>query len=121
MAKVTIQDDTLDAITSIDMLYHIEKVTGKGSSLTAFSIDGRTIPANLLPASSFPAGYLCVFLFESEIFQSSSDTSRQKLVLPEGIPEARLYRFLTRELGRVLAEKIPIINERNEKTKAQFE
>ena len=39
MTKITIQDDSLDAITAIDMYYHIESVAGKGSSLTAFSID----------------------------------------------------------------------------------
>lgn len=121
MTKVAIQDDSLDAISAIDMYYHIKSVAGKGSALTAFSIDGRTIPANLIPSSSFPPGYQCVFLFESEIFHSNADSSRQRLVLPEGMPEARLYRVLRRELGKVLAEHIPQITERNEKTKAKFE
>lgn len=121
MTKVTIQDDTLDAISNIDMYYHIEPVTGKGRSLTAFSIDGRTIPANLIPPSSFPTGYLCVFLFESEIFHSNADSSRQKLVLPEGIQETRLYRVMRKELGRVLAEQIPLITERNANVRAKFE
>lgn len=121
MTKITIQDDTLDAISTIDMHYHVAPVSGKGSSLVAFSIDGRTIPANLIPPSSFPPGYLCVFLFESELFHSNADSSRQRLVLPEGTPEAHLFRALRRELGRVLAEKIPQITERNEKTKEKFE
>ena len=121
MTKITIQDDSLDAISAIDMYYHIESVAGKGSSLTAFSIDGRTIPANLISPSSFPAGYLCVFLFESEIFHSNADSSRQKLVLPEGIQQARLSRVLRRELGKVLAEKVPQITEKNEKIKEKFE
>lgn len=121
MTKITIQDDSLDAISAIDMYYHIESVAGRGSSLTAFSIDGRTIPANLIHPASFPTGYLCVFLFESEIFHSNADSSRQKLVLPEGIQEARLFRMLRRELGKVLAEKIPQITERNEKIKEKFE
>ena len=121
MTKITIQDDTLDAISTIDMHYHVAPVTGKGSSLVAFSIDGRTIPANLIPPSSFPSGYLCVFLFESELFHSNADSSRQRLVLPEGTPEAHLFRVLRRELGKVLAEKIPQITERNEKTKEKFE
>lgn len=121
MTKVTIQDESLDAISDIDMYYHIEPVAGKGSSLIAFSIDGRTIPANLIPPSSFPPGYLCVFLFESEMFHSNADSSRQKLVLPEGIQEARLFRVLRRELGKVLADQIPQITEKNERTKAKFE
>lgn len=121
MTKVTIQDESLDAISAIDMYYHIKPVAGKGSSLIAFSIDGRTIPANLIPPSSFPPGYLCVFLFESEIFHSNADSSRQKLVLPEGIQEARLFRVLRRELGKVLADQIPQITEKNESIKAKFE
>lgn len=121
MTTITIQDDSLDAISTIDMHYHIESVSGRGSLLIAFSIDGRTIPVNLISPSSFPPGYLGVFLFESEIFHSNADSSRQRLVLPEGIPEASLYRVLRRELGKVLAEKIPQITEKNEKVKEKFE
>ncbi len=121
MIKITIQDDSLDAFSTIDMHYHVEPVSGKGSLLVAFSIDGRTIPVNLIPTSSFPPGYMGVFLFESEMFHSNADSSRQKLILPEGIPEATLYRVLRREVGKVLAEKIPKITEKNEKVKEKFE
>ena len=82
MTKITIQDDSLDAFSAIDMHYHVESVSGRGSLLIAFSIDGRTIPVSLISPSSFPAGYLGVFLFESEMFHSNADSSRQKLVLP---------------------------------------
>jgi len=121
MVKVTIHDNLTDAISSIDMYYHIEPVTGRGSQLIAFSIDGRTIPAKLIQSSAFPPGYLCVFLFESEIFHSNADSSRQKLVLPEGNYERRLYSVLRRELGKVLAEHIPQITEKNKQTQEQFE
>lgn len=121
MTLVTIQDDSLDAISTIAMFYHVESAAGKGSSLIAFNIDGRTIPINLIPPSSFPPGYLCVFLFESEMFHSNADSSRQKLILPDGIPEASLYRVLRQEVGKVLAENIPQITEQNEKVKEQFE
>ncbi|WP_395642133.1 ATP-binding protein [Rudaea sp.] len=121
MTKITIQDDSLDAFSTIDMHYHVESVSGRGSLLIAFSIDGRTIPVNLIPASSFPSGYMGVFLFESEMFHSNADSSRQKLILPEGLPEASLYRVLRREVGKVLADKIPKITEKNEKVKEEFE
>jgi len=121
MTKVTIQDDSLDAISTIDMYYHVELTEGKGSSLAAFSVDGRTIPANLIPPSSFPLGYHCVFLFESEIFHVNADNSRQKLVLPEGIPEECLRFVLRRELGKVLAESAPQITKKNKETKEKFE
>ena len=121
MTKITIQDDSLDVFSTIDMHYHVEPVSGKGSLLVAFSIDGRTIPVNLIPTSSFPPGYMGVFLFESEMFHSNADSSRQKLILPEGLQEASLYRVLRREVGKVLAEKIPKITEKNEKVKEKFE
>ncbi|HEL5054234.1 TPA: sensor histidine kinase [Stenotrophomonas maltophilia] len=121
MTKITIQDNSLDAFSTIDMHYHVEPVSGKGSLLIAFSIDGRTIPVSLIPASSFPTGYMGVFLFESEMFHSNADSSRQKLILPDGLQEARLYRVLRREVGKVLADKIPKITEKNEKVKEEFE
>lgn len=121
MTKISIKDDSLDVFSSIDMHYHVEPVLGKGSLLVAFNIDGRTIPVNLIPASSFPSGYMGVFLFESEMFHSNADSSRQKLMLPKGLSEASLYRVLRREIGKVLAEKIPKITERNEKIKKKFE
>ena len=121
MTKITIQDDSLDAFSTIDMHYHVEPVSGKGSLLVAFSIDGRTIPVNLIPASSFPPGYMGMFLFESEMFHSNADSSRQKLILPENLPIEKLYRVLRREVGKVLADKIPKITEKNEKVKEKFE
>lgn len=121
MTTITIQDDSLDAFSTIDMHYHVEPVSSKGSLLIAFSIDGRTIPVNLIPTSSFPPGYMGVFLFESEMFHSNADSSRQKLILPEGLQEASLYRVLRRAVGKVLADKIPKITEKNEKVKEKFE
>lgn len=121
MTKITIQDDSLDAFSTIDMHYHVEPVSGKGSLLVAFSIDGRTIPINLIPASSFPPGYMGMFLFESEMFHSNADSSRQKLILPENLPIEKLYRVLRREVGKVLADMIPKITEKNEKVKEKFE
>ena len=121
MTKITIQDDSLDAFSTIHMHYHVEPVSGKGSLLVAFSIDGRTIPVNLIPASSFPPGYMGMFLFESEMFHSNADSSRQKLILPENLPIEKLYRVLRREVGKVLADMIPKITEKNEKVKEKFE
>lgn len=121
MEKVEIRDVELDAFSGIDMHYHISSVPGKGSSVVAFDIDGRTIPANIISSSSMPIGYRYVFIFESELFHSHADSSRQKLILPEGVKEASLYRVLRRELGKVLVENIPEITRKNDKTKEEFE
>jgi len=121
MTKISIRDNTIDAVSDIDLYYHIAPVMGKGSSLVAFSIDGRTIPANTISQSSFPSGYLCVFLFESDLFHSKADSSRQKLLLPEGIKESALFRILRREVGAILAKEIPEIRTNNEKAEKDFE
>lgn len=121
MTKVTIQDSTLDAFSTIDMLYHVEQAQGKGNLLVAFNIDGRTIPENIIPPSSFPAGYRGVFILKSEIFHSNADSSRQKLQLPDGLPKEILFRILRAAIGKVLAEEIPQIKERNTETKKKFE
>lgn len=121
LTKITIQDSSLDAFSTIDMHYHVEPVSGKGSLLVAFNIDGRTIPVNLIPASAFPTGFMGVFLFESEMFHSNADSSRQKLIFPGGLQEASLYRVLRREVGKILVDKIPKITEKNQEVKKKFE
>ena len=68
-----------------------------------------------------PPDHSGIFLFSSKLFEGKADTSRQKLNLPESIPEAELLRVLRREVGKVLAEKIPQIGEKNAHTKAQYE
>ncbi len=100
--KVVIKNAGFDLFSEIeiDMHYHIKPTTGKGNNVIAFIIDDRTIPAKLVPPSSFPRDYRCVFLFESDIFHSNSDSSRQKLTLPDGIPEFELERILKREIGK---------------------
>ncbi len=121
MTRVEIKDSTIDAISSIQMSYHIAPASGRGRSLVAFSIDGRTIPTTPISHSSFPLGYLCVFLFESELFHSKADSSRQKLILPDGIKESRLYDVLRREMGRVLSDSVPEVKESNERVEKDFE
>lgn len=116
-----IQDDAVDAHSSINMHYHIKVTTAPANLLTAVSIDGRTIPINLIQPSSIPYGYSVVFIFSSDLFTASADSSRQKLVLPEGLSEPALYSLLRREIGSVLSENIPKISETNSKTKKKFE
>ncbi len=117
----TIQDDTFDAHSGINMHYHIKTTTAPANLLTAVNIDGRTIPINLIQPSSIPYGYSVVFVFSSDLFAASADTSRQKLILPDGVPESALYSLLRREIGTVLTENIPKISEANSKTKKKFE
>lgn len=116
-----IRDDAVDVHSGIKMYYHIKETSGPANLLTAVSIDGRTIPINLIQPSSIPYGYSVVFIFSSDLFGASADSSRQKLLLPEGISEFALYALLRREIGNMLNECVPKISETNEKTKKKFE
>lgn len=116
-----IQDNAVDAHSGINMHYHIKSTNTSAKLLTAVNIDGRTIPINLIQPSSIPYGYTVVFIFSSELFAASADSSRQKLVLPDGLSESALYSLLRREIGAVLTENIPKISETNAKTKKKFE
>lgn len=121
MTVVDLGNHGLDSISKIEMSYHVKRIKGKASPFIAFSIDGRTIPINLIPENSIPPDYHCVFLFESDLFHSKADSSRQKLLLPDGINEKQLYQILRKELGKVLSENIPQINELNRKIQIEFE
>jgi len=116
-----IRDDAVDAYSGINMHYYIKATTAPANLLTAVSIDGRTIPINLIQPSSIPHGYSVVFIFSSDLFGASADSSRQKLLLPDGLSESALYALLRREIGNVLTESIPKISETNAKTKRKFE
>ena len=89
--------------------------------LTAACVDGRTIPVNLLAANAIPLAHTAIFLFESELFVGKSDSARQRLVLPDTVSEADLFRVLRREVSSVLNEKLPEIEDRNARTRKQFE
>lgn len=121
LTDVPIQDPTLDALDDITMSYQIQSGVGVPSLVTAADIDGRTIPLNLVKASTLPIGHSAIFLFSSKTFHGNSDHPRQKIALPEDVSEADLYRVLRRELGKVLNEHIPRIKEENIKTEKKFE
>ncbi|MEN7430397.1 ATP-binding protein [Chromobacterium sp. TRC.1.1.SA] len=116
-----IRDDAVDANSSINMHYYIKETTAPANILTAVSIDGRTIPINLIQASSIPYGYSVVFIFSSDLFGASADSSRQKLLLPDGLSESVLYALFRREVGNTLVDSIPKISETNAKTRRKFE
>lgn len=116
-----IWDDAVDVHSSIDMHYCVKETTAPANLLTAVSIDGRTIPINIIQPSSIPYGHSVVFIFSSDVFGANADSSRQKLLLPDGLSESALYALLRREIGNVLAENIPKISEINAKTERKFE
>jgi hypothetical protein len=121
LTSVIIKDGFLDTLDGVEMFYRVKSGMGERNFLTAVSIDGRTIPIKLLQPSAVPFNHSGIFLFSSKLFTGTADTSRQKLILPESIPEAELLRVLRGAVGKVLAAEIPQIDEKNTKTKEQFE
>ncbi|MFD3306610.1 hypothetical protein [Alteromonas macleodii] len=79
------------------------------------------MPVSLVNTSSIPYGYSCIFLFESEIFHSNTDSSRQKLILPEGLSESVLFKTLKSEIAKILSENIPEIKTKNKEVRSKFE
>lgn len=98
---------------TISIYYHIEKAERKGENCVAFSVDGRTIPTNILPPSSFPDDYSCFFILESKLFDSACDTSRQALCFPNYINIDKLYSIIKLEINKILCSTIPSISENN--------
>lgn len=121
MQSVEIAKNELDAFSTITAHYYVNDSYSGRNLLTAISIDGRTIPVSLVQPASIPVGCSAVFIFSSEMFFGCADSSRQKLVLPETVPESALYSLLKREIGKILSAKIPKISEYNEKAKIRFE
>jgi hypothetical protein len=76
---------------------------------------------SLIQQSSIPYGNTAVFIFSSELFRASADSSRQRLILAEKINESILYSKLRSEISMILAETIPEIAEKNKKTEMKFE
>ncbi len=119
LTEVQIRDPLLDAYEGVEMFYRVQSGMGQRTFLIAASLDGRTIPIQLLQPESVPPNNSVIFLFCSKLWRA--DTSRQKLELPETIAEADLLRVLRREVGKVLDESIPQIQERNARTQERFE
>jgi hypothetical protein len=116
-----IQDHGLDAISSIKMGFHVKSTGAKGGILTAVSVDGRTIPIDLVKPSAIPFGYSVIVLVSSDFLAGSADSSRQSLIVPEHIPEQQFFGFIRRKVGEYLSREIPKIKDDNRKTKVKFE
>lgn len=121
LKTVQIQEKSISAFDDITINYAIIPGTGNKKSLTAVCVDDRTIAVNLLPPASIPLNHSVIFLFESPLFKGSTDSARQKLVLPDGISPNDLLRILRRETSKILNNELPEISAKNEKTKNQFE
>lgn len=119
--KRIIQRDDIDAFGEITMWFNVRESGSQSSIFTAVSIDRRTVHIPLLKQAALPPGYSATFIFESDLFSGRSDSARQRLDLPDHLPERRLHRVLREEVSAVLNERLPEIEEKNQKTRRHFE
>jgi hypothetical protein len=117
----TIKDISIHAFAEITMSYMLKQGMGENFRFTAVCIDGRTIPINLVNLNSIPLNHSAIFLFESPLFTGKSDSARQRLVLPEDIPESIILNALRSEISAVINDNFPDIQKRNNEIKVTFE
>lgn len=117
--KTIFADDSVEKFPPFEVYYSIENDVSKDRFLsTALSIDGRAIEYELVGLESIPHSYQCRFLFVSDYFQGKTNTSRQKLELPDEITERNLKRALRRKIRSLLDEEIPqVVTENRKMTK----
>lgn len=106
-SQTTFKDDCLYAFSDIKILYLIREGTGLKESFIAACIDGRTVPLPLLPSNAIPIGHSVIFLIESDMFAGKTDSSRQKLILPENVTESVFYKIMRREISKILSSAMP--------------
>jgi hypothetical protein len=115
-----ISEPSLHFFDKIEVFSAVLKNQAYPLTLTVVNIDGRAIPVKILAPLSIPAGTSAIFLFKSELF-GRSDLARQKLILPEGVREIDLLRYLKLEVGRILGDELPEIRTRNKQVKVSIE
>lgn len=122
LKQTCIQEPTLDFFQNIDIYYSASKDLRKERSIvTSICVDGRAISFDLIPVESVPQSYQVAFFFMSEFFVGKTNSSRQRLELPDEVTEKTLKAALRREAGRLIAQEIPAVVEENKKTKADLD
>ena len=119
----TFKDDSIDVVSEIEILYLIRERTRQQENLFAMCIDGRTLrlpSQRFLQPTAIPPAYSVIFLFESDLFTGNSDSSRQKMTLPDTVSEPLLLRRLRKEVSQILNAEVPEIQERNTSIKHQL-
>lgn len=116
LIKEIIQDDTLDMFEGMDLHYSIKEVATKAPPvITALCVDDRTISIDVLSKENVPVGYEIIFVLFSSLFEGKVNPSRQELAFTEA--ELRIIKKLFGDkIAEILNQKIPKIQEINQKT-----
>ena len=120
LQEVDVDIDAVDFLTDLKMAYRIQKDYVKNPIVTVAVVDNRTISLDLINATSIPSNYSIICLFYSDYFKGKADTSRQRLDIPDEYSRKALMYAMRKQLGKVIAEEIPAINDRNREARAHF-
>lgn len=110
----------MDLFEKLNLFYSIKETTTEDSIITAISVDGRTIPIDILSKGGIPSGYEIVFLMYSNLFKGKVNASRQELTLNDADLKI-VKRIFSERVIEIFNEKIPKITETNTKVKVQLE
>jgi hypothetical protein len=124
MSTVSVNTDSIKMFESTNLDYAIVKKDPSKESflMTALCVDSRTkILDDIISSENLPLfGYDFYFLLSSSIFDGKVDASRQNLTLTESI--LRDVKFLFRQkIAEILDLEMPLIKERKETLKKQFD
>lgn len=102
----------LDLFEDLTLFYSVKENLEEESLITAISVDGRTVPVNILSKENIPRGYEIVFLLFSDFFTGKVNSSRQELTLSKAEFKT-VNQVFQEKIAEILNSKIPSIQERN--------
>jgi Histidine kinase-, DNA gyrase B-, and HSP90-like ATPase len=114
LRKTTFQESSLDLFKNFEIYYSVENSLERERSIyAAVCVDNRAIEYDLISLEAIPHGYQLRFLFVSDYFEGKTNSSRQKLELPDEITKSTLKEKLRAEIGNIIEQEIPKIKAEN--------
>ncbi len=114
--KKGFESSDLDWFQQFEVHYSISHEPATPTTIvTDICIDGRTIHCDLIAQDALPRGFKAIFLFRSEYFEGKTDSSRQKLKLPDGVSERALKNVLRQEVAEIINAEIPELKQSNDR------
>jgi len=113
---ITFKAEGIDLFEEFNLYYSVQTNENmESSTITALCVDGRTLPVEVLSKDGLPKGYEIIFLLYSNLFTGKVNASRQEINMDE--EELRVIKKIFGEkIAEILNEKIPAIQETNNKT-----
>ncbi|PSL30080.1 ATP-binding protein [Dyadobacter jiangsuensis] len=115
------KSEEIDLYENLDLYYSVEQREGAiSTTITALSVDGRTIPVDVISKGGIPQGYEIIFLLYSNLFAGKVNISRQELDMDDAELKV-IKRIFGEKIIEILDIKIPSIKTINEVTTKSLE